>query len=143
VLDLLKAAGNNLDLKVITPMDSKSHSNSKVLISKLTQNSSYSNSYFHRSNRHTLVLMPHYPTRAPLESVPDKVLRCRPPRNRWQENLENQTNRSSQASPAARGIRSKGSTVWDDRGVLLWNSSKSWGRIQIIEHLGKSFIELD
>jgi hypothetical protein len=26
---------------------------------------------------------------------------------------------------------------------LLWNSSKSWGRIQIIEHLGKSFIELD
>jgi hypothetical protein len=41
VLDLLKAAGNNLDLKVITPMDNKSHSNSKVLISKLTQNSSY------------------------------------------------------------------------------------------------------
>jgi hypothetical protein len=38
VLDFLKAAGNNLDLKVITPMDSKSHSNSKVFISKLTQN---------------------------------------------------------------------------------------------------------
>jgi hypothetical protein len=89
VLDLLKAAGNNLDLKVITPMDSKSHSNSKVLISNLTQNSSFSNSYFHRSNRHTLVLTPHYPTRAPLESVLGKVLQCRPQQNLWQENLEN------------------------------------------------------
>jgi hypothetical protein len=39
VLDLLKVAGNNLGLKVVTPMDNKSHSNSKVLISKLTQNS--------------------------------------------------------------------------------------------------------
>jgi hypothetical protein len=83
VLDLLKAAGNNLDLKVITPMDSKSHSNSKVLISKLSQNFSYLNSlFFDRSNRHTLVLTPHYPTRAPLESVAVKVLRCRPPQNR-------------------------------------------------------------
>jgi hypothetical protein len=89
VLDLLKDAGNNLDLKVITPMDSKSHSNSKVLTSKLAQNFSYLISYFHRSNRHTLVLMPHYPTRAPLESVPVKVLRCRPQQNLWRENLEN------------------------------------------------------
>jgi hypothetical protein len=44
---------------------------------------------------------------------------------------------------AARGIRSKGSTVWDDRGVFRWISSRGWGRIQIIEHLGKSFIEVD
>jgi hypothetical protein len=41
VLDLLKAVGNNLDLKVVTTMDKKSHSNSKVLVSKVTQNSSY------------------------------------------------------------------------------------------------------